>query len=517
MSGLNLSDVYQLSVDELLKTKTSVDKYFNQAFDVENQIKSDDGKAMLFARCYDLTMTYLAAKQNIEIRHAEGLPHAERQELMAQAERIKDAGAKMFNGMVNSGMYFNQENMQHFYDFWNAFYNGAPYNAQETTAWMKNQLDQAHDVFVQKENVKMSSEKLGVACLQFAGINEFSHMVGLALEVENKNIHDYADYMPRVDRRLSDIREKFALESKITDRGFVTHAAFALESWKFDRVNTDVRKDRAESVERYVLSTPGIPNRVSHEYNHVGIGKLTMCSILQQRTFGSNRATETFTDFVRGLHSGTSAGAQLLNDMKTIMTALTQAGADPTNQQKVEKLVERFEKNINEKMSQTVLGKGNDSYELKDVALSMLLLDAKLENHVISEAELFQRTTIRDAIKYATDKAKGFLIDLVKHDPTQEKESPKLIDVDDLSQDAADYAVELIDRHYYDGFPGEPECDGERGMANLRLVSHLMTYGEEERMNNPIVYNQAMEYLSEHFERGLDILQAEQEIQEQEH
>jgi hypothetical protein len=59
--------------------------------------------------------------------------------------------------------------------------------------------------------------------------------------------------------------------------------------------------------------------------------------------------------------------------------------------------------------------------------------------------------------------------------------------------------MNVIDSVRYDNLRGEAPCDGERGIATLRLITHMMAHGEQERQTNPRAYFEAMDFLKKHF------------------
>jgi hypothetical protein len=365
---------------------------------------------------------------------------------------------------------------------------------------LEDDIDYARNVFRSCGDIKISSETLGDACVKYASANEFAKMARLALQVENENIAELRPHIANLEREAKDVQKKQSVETKVTDRGFVTNYAYALMNKKHSK--------EIGSVERCVLSTPGITNRVAQEmvYSKSLTGRTRM--IPQQFTFGENRNYEVFVDFVRGFWTGTQTGGQILGDMSKVLAFCLDSNGDPQARKAIEDLAKDIADGIKEKLPHEVLGQSKEKVNLRDVSLEMMILDAKLEAGTISDYELAKHEVMRRSIDTAQETLKGSVKSMMKgnFETTDFVES--------LASDMQKHGIGIFDNYRYDNLRGAPSCDGERGMATLRLITHMMARGEQERQRHPIEYREAMDFLDKAFGKEIDL---RQELEEYTH
>jgi hypothetical protein len=494
MDNYDLTAAYKIALDDFLHSKEIMSKKQLTALqDPENSEPKyiDQAKTRRFAACYDLTMSYLLAKQNIDMNHPGGLSYQESRDLLTHTENIKTRAIEIFDEMREEG-FFKDPELQPYVKFWNALYHGQSCDMYDLAQSLEVTLQESRETFEKRSGVKLSSAELGEACYQFSSANEFTKMARLALTVENKHIHEFGDYIANVERLADDIREKHAIDSKLTDKGFVSHYAFALDKEK------DVRATYVSSVERCVLSTPAAHNNIAQEFIHVKMGKGGYCTTAQQREHGGNRNREDFIDVVRNVYVGSTMSLRMMGDVTKVLTFCTAAAKDPTMADKMQTMIQEFHDRVHQEMPQVVLGRSKDQIELKDLPLDLLILDAKMEQGTITESERAQRGVLRNVFDAAVQTSKETIDMLLEKSGIQSKE---------LYNDIFNKAVEgvqscgmnVIDSVRYDNLRGEAPCDGERGIATLRLITHMMAHGEQERQTNPRAYFEAMDFLKKHF------------------
>lgn len=494
MQQSDLTRAYRIAVDRLIKQKQTLgDDVFWNMFNQNDAIgvNRDYGQMLCFARCYELTMAYLTAKQDIKDNFSKGASHDDRQILMEQAKRLKAAGARMFNNMQNCDLYFNQREMQHYRDFFNAFYNDQPCDMRILAQSLKENLNDARDIFEKRDNAKIGGDELGDACFKFSNTNAFVKMARLALSVENKNIHELGDYIANIERLSQDISEKHAMESKITNRGFVTHNAFALSDDK------KVRDRDSKGVERFVLSTPGIKNKVGQEYLHLYLLNNRFCTVPQQRVYGERRWVENTLDFIRGFTEAVHGAEKLTGGVSKIYAFFTRDTNDIRVQKDMKKFGETLDKKLKHRMPQEILGRYKNS-EPKDLILRTLILDAKAAHKTITEKEAKERDLLHRAADILTETAQDTIMDIAQND-FELNEAIK-----GMAKEIEKYGVEVFDKFRYDDLKGLTPCDGEYDTATLRLITHMMNYGEQELINDPQTYYDAMNLLDDIFKEDID-------------
>lgn len=513
MRNVDFLKTYEAAVDRLLEQKQemSSEMHWNM-FKTEPKaaLQADAGKIAYFSRCYDLTMTYLSAVKDIKDSYATGeMTHDESRYLLDQAQRIKNIGARIFNNMQNTGLYFEAPDMKPYKDFFNAFYNGEHVDMLAVSKQLQSHLEASRDVFQRRDNEKMSSVELGDACFKFASTDAFVKMAKQALSVDNENIYQLKTYINKLDKLTKDVAEKHAMESCLTDKGFVTHYAFALKEDKA------VRDKTVNSVERYMLSTPGIKNKIAQEFVHVGLLGNKIATVSQQKTFGRNENAEIILDTFRGCFEGVKGAEKLTGSFSKAFGFFTKKEHDFMKAEKDTKdFEEKLEKALKNKMPQEILGRNQkDAVSSNEFLLYVLTLDAKFENNTITEQERKQREVAYDAIKKFQDRMKSF----AENAAYGELEAAKM--VEQFAKDFEKIGIGAFDTYRYDNMNVIGECDGERGMANLRLITYLMTHENQIEAHEFQDYQEALHMLHETFgadvEMKLDM--SEPEIDEIEH
>lgn len=484
MKRQDLISAYKIAVNRLsLESSDVTARLFNDFINTEHPTKHDDAQIALFTRCYDLTMTYLKAKQDIKTQYDSGnMTHDERQQLMQQAIRIKDMGRDSFNVLCNHDIYTDNAVVRPYFAFWEAFYHREDIDMQMLTNAFKEHLNQSRDVFEIRDNEKMSSKELGDACLKFTSASEFVKMARLALSVENKNIHKLGDYINGLDRLTKDVAEKHAMESRLTDKGFVTHYAFALNEEK------RVREKTVNAVERYMLSTPDITNKIAQEYVHVGALGNKIAVLPQQITYGANKNVEILIDSVRGVCEAEKGAGAIKGSMSKVLGFLTRDKADPKMQKDIESWSKAFEKRAKNIMPQESLGR-HQRATVRDMAIDLLLIDAKIENKVATEKDLNDKTLLKKTVEAFKKTVKSAVEDVVYGDVSAMSVAEKLL------ENIKDGSIEALDSVRYDNLSSFSNCDGEHSMANLRLLTHMISQGEMESKINPAEYEEAMSFL----------------------
>ena len=542
MSTVNLNDAYRASVETFLDTMFQQDKVFEDSYihidkpenewtkqDRKDFLDSQDAKTTLFTRCYELTMTYLQAREDLRNKSDRDNPENkmnahEKNAARIQVERIKEAGKVYFNALQNRGICFDAPGMKPYQDFFNSFYNQVPCDTLEISKMVQSDLDKAQERFqtaqqdiqavltlpwaenhkrkMDAEN-KFTSPEYTEACEKFAKNNEFIKMVKLALQADNKDIMHFSEHIVNMERKAKSVQEQGLVESKLTEKGFVTHTQFSCIG--------DSRNDNANAIERFTLSTLYANNRINQEINHGGIGSLKMYSVMSQRTLDGSKKWENAIDVVRGLAEFHSRTKEMREDVVAILSGFTNYSNDPQVQQKAEEALEKAQRNMDEKMTQCSIGR--DRIEMQEVPLFLLRMEMesaqsqrKPANNDVAMAGIAKDISIRftKEMKDIVEVSLGI---------KEQKQAPETF-IEKAKQvvgETPDRAMELFDKARYDNLRGALTCDGQWGLSSLRFTTQLMSRGEAIKQRDPIEYQKAMDLLQKTFSHKLDLYVSERD------
>lgn len=501
---------YSISVDEYIKGKKYIpeptiangefsDPLYSDMFNTNDTIglKSDYGKAVWFSRCYEVTMTYLLAKQDIKNKYQNGdMTHEESRQLLGEIDKIKDLGSEIFNFMNDRYFYAEDESTKYFYSFWDAFYNNKQCDMHDLARNFKGHIQTIRDSFEKRDEMKMSSIELGESCLKIASANELSKIVRLALNVENKNIIGFKEHINNIEQLIDDVRHKHAIETCLTEKGFITHYAFALRRDK-------VRDNNSNAVERRILSTPGIHNKVAQEFIHVGIGKYEICSTPQQITYGKDKGKEIIMDAIRCMNNAYSGAEKIKGNISKVLSFFMKSDDYEEKYKNMMKIKGEIENQCKSKMPQTFLGNKRNIFETEGIALRILTLNTKLENDLLTDKERKELDLLLRTYKII----ESTVIDSVKHAMNNDLNFKNVIN--SLSSEMEKHGIELFDGWRYEDLTIKNGY--ERDMSRFLLITHLITNGELEKENNRYEYDEAVKLLEDMF--GETIREQEEQIE----
>ena len=548
MGKVNLSDAYRAGVDTFLETMFQQDKAFEdsyiivtepglnsspkdkKAFD-ESLLASQDAKTTLFSRCYELTMTYLRARDDLcekyDRKNSENkMSVHEANAARLQVERIKEAGRVYFNALQSRGICFESPEMKPYEAFFESFYKQAPCDSLAISKIIQSDLERAQERFaiaqqdiqsvlkpiwddehkrkMDAEN-KFTSPEYTEACSKFAKSNEFIKMVKLALKVDNKDIHPLKEHIANMERAAKAVQEQCLVESKLTEKGFVTHTQFSCIG--------DSRNNNANAIERYTLSTLYVNNRINQEINHGGIGSLKMYSVISQRTSNGNKSWENAIDTVRGLAEFHSKTKEMKGDVAAILAGFTNIENNPQIRQKAEEALQKAQKTLNTQMEQCSIGR-DKQIEMQDVPLFLLRMDMESaqSQRKLRDNDVALAGIAKDISTRFTKEIKN-LVEVELGMKEKDKAPETFIEkAKQIAGNTPERAKELFDKARYDDLRGAMACDGQWGLSSLRFTTQLMSRGEAIRQKDPIEYQKAMDLLQKTFQNKLDFYVSEREV-----
>lgn len=499
MNNSDLIRAYKSAVDEIIDQKTKMSEttiingqisnpLFNDMFQNDDVLKADYGQFVWFSRCCVLTTTYLLAEQNIKDIN-KNTSYEERATLLKEVEKMRNEASAIFNFMKEHDLYFSNPDMKHFCIFFDNLYNGKPYDVQNFIDMLENNLQEARNMFNEKSNVKFTDDRLASTSFKFASTNELIEMCQLAFDSKKDISLEFKNRIGNLKRLSDDIKQKHAVETMRTDKGFITNYAFAL--WK-----DNVRDKTANAIERRILSTPGIYNKITQEFNHFGAGDKRIGVCQQQRVYGEDRDFEDLRDISRGYYEAFKGAKKIQGNALMLMNFCRDIYDTNKTNKNMKDLMDTIRSASKNKMPQTCLGL-NKTLEMKDIPLRKLLLDARLESGCISGEEIVEREALTIAANIIMDTTKDCVEKIIEND-FQLKDI-----IGALSEHIQEALVERFDKEMYEDLISQNICDYERGVATLQLITHIMNHGEEERQNNINDYNEAIEFLNKKY--GLNI------------
>lgn len=467
---------------------------------IKDEIKTDDSRMLYFSTCYELSIVYLKTKSDIIEQYKSNnrtMTMEERDKLLRETEQIKDAGRFLFNTMIENNWYIDKPEMMAYKEIWDCFYNGKDIDSNRINKFITQSLEQSRETFGKRDNEKMGSQELGKACLNFASAKAFVEFANAAKN-ESDRLSKLKEHLNVMERLVLDVSEKYAVESKLTEKGFVVHNAFALKD------NKSIRNKTPNAVERYILSTPGIYNKISQEYVHVGLFKNKICSLAQQRTYGANKSLENLLDTIRGSVSATQGANKITGTMSKIIGFYMAEKNGIVLQKDMEKWQKDIQKELEKKMPQELLGKSTkrlclDNINPNDFNLTWLTLCAKIENGLASEYEKTQKSLADNVLKVFKDTGKKAVEDISVDNFNLSKA------VESFGKKVENCSITIFDKVRYSDLQNNYQCNGEHNRANLMLITRMASQWDNIEKVSPSEFDEVKSFLEKTFENDIHL------------